>query len=592
MYSAAALLPAIAIASVMRLWRTGLDVPFVYSADSLLTGAVVKGILRNGWWLENASLGAPGTMNMFGMPGADSLFYLEIRLLGLFSNDWAVVINIFYLVSYALAGLTAAFALRRLRFSRLTSVCGAVLFAMLPYHWMRGEAHLFLSSYWIVPLFALVAFWMASDRTPLVADAAPFDSTEKDTRPRWRWDVRSKRSLMSIGICIIGGATGVYYAFFGAAFILIVGIRRAVQTGRIQIVAAGLALVAIIGVVAVAQAAPNVVLARETGTSTGALSRSPIDAEVYGLKLTQLFLPIDNHRVAKLAAIKAAYRKALQGMGPYLNNESNAAALGVLGSLGFIASLIAFLFRGRRHDDRASIQGGSAEVLVFSGFLNLSAVLLATVGGFGAIIAVLLPEIRAYNRISVFVGFFSLVALAVFADHLRTRGGAALSKMVLSTAIVVLTFVGVLDQTPSSLQVSAQEISAYHAEESFGRTVQAAFPSATSVLQLPYMPFPEPGGPVGQMQDYEPLRAYLQVDGLRWSYGAMKGGSDDAWQKAVAVLPPEQLIAEARAQGFDALWVQLNGYADGGVSIAESLTELLGSPVVIGRDGTVAVWRL
>jgi hypothetical protein len=52
------------------------------------------------------------------------------------------------------------------------------------------------------------------------------------------------------------------------------------------------------------------------------------------------------------------------------------------------------------------------------------------------------------------------------------------------------------------------------------------------------------------------------------------------------------MIQQLRDKGFAALWVQLNGYEDGGVAIRSELTSLLGPPALVKADGVVAVWRL
>ena len=94
------------------------------------------------------------------------------------------------------------------------------------------------------------------------------------------------------------------------------------------------------------------------------------------------------------------------------------------------------------------------------------------------------------------------------------------------------------------------------------------------------------------MSDYEPLRGYLHTTGLHWSYGAVKGRPDATWQQATAALPAPAMIQQLREKGFAALWVQLNGYEDGGTAILRELSSLLGSPAVVKADGVIAVWRL
>ncbi|PKQ17198.1 MAG: hypothetical protein CVT67_01800 [Actinobacteria bacterium HGW-Actinobacteria-7] len=583
-YIAAALLPLVAILMLVRPWQSGWSVPLMYSSDSLLSAAIVKGLLQNGWWLTNPSLGAPGVMNLYEMPGADTLSLVVFRLLGLLGLDWARAINVFYLLGYPMAGLATAVVFRRLGFSRLIAVCGALIYALLPYHWMRGEAHLFLSLYWSVPLLALVAFWMFSEHVPLlgVADG-------QGARP---WMLRSRRSIAALAICVFGAGTGVYYAFFGAAFIVFASVRAAILNKERRIALAGLALALLMALVAVAQVAPNFVRVSQEGPNPAGLSRSPGGAEVYGLKITQLFLPIDDHRIAVFARIKAMYREGLRQMGPYLDNEANMAALGVLGAMGFLISMLVFVFGRRPARPSPGDDSGTIGLVETAGFLNLCALLLATVGGFGAMIAVVLPQIRGYNRISVFIAFFSLVALAALAQRALSRSSGRVAKVLFAGALVVLTALVVADQTPSTLAVPQEQVAVYRSDDAFAKRLSESLPKGAAVLQLPYMPFPEPGGSSFGMQDYDPLRGYLHAEGLRWSYGAMKGRADDAWQKRTAGLAPAALVAEARSRGFSAVWVQLNGYEDQGTAMRESLNDLLGQPLVRSGDGVFAVWRL
>jgi phosphoglycerol transferase len=582
MYAVATLVPLAVIVLLIRPWETGLAVPFAAGGDAAATGAVVKGVLRTGWWLTNPALGAPGISNAFDLPGADTLLYVLIRLIGFGSGDWATVINVFYLLGYSVVGLTAVFALRKLGASRPVAACGAIVYALLPYHWMRGEGHLFLSFYAMVPLLVLVAFWMDGRGVPLLGPQ------EGSAPPKW--DLRSKRSIAALAICVVGAATGLYYAFFGAALIVFAGVRAAVRSRERRIALAGLTLAVTMGLVAIVQAAPNLVLAAPLGRNPAGLVRNPGQAEVAGLKITQMFLPIDGHRVAAFARLKAVYRAGLRQISPTLDNEANMAALGILVALGFLVSLLAFAFA----PSRGSPEGGpdGMEMVRSAGFLNLCALLLATVGGFGAMVAVVLPQIRDYNRISIFIGFISIVALAVLADRFLAKRTGRWARAGWIAALVAVTALAVLDQTPASLAVPMAQADQYRSDVALGAVLTSTLPAGTVVFQLPYMPYPEPGGPTFGMQDYDPMRGYLHVDGFRWSYGAMKGRADDAWQKATAALPPAEMVAAARARGFTAIWVQLNGYQDGGVAVRTALTGLLGEPAAVSGDGVFAVWKL
>ena len=212
--------------------------------------------------------------------------------------------------------------------------------------------------------------------------------------------------------------------------------------------------------------------------------------------------------------------------------------------------------------------------------------------GFGAIFAsVVSPEIRSYNRISIFIALFAFTVLGLLADRLIAWRGGRRWRVAAALVVVAVAVLGLLDQTPSDLASGvAYSHAQYTTDAAFGQQVQAAFPGK-AVFQLPYLAFPE-SPPIYGMQDYDPFKGYLHTSGMHWSYGAVKGRPDAAWQQATAALPAPEMVRQLRAAGFDAVWVQLNGYKDNGAAISRSLTALLGKPIVVRADGVIAVWAL
>jgi phosphoglycerol transferase len=586
-YAVAALLPLGVIAWLMRLWTLDLTVPFLYGGDALSTQAGVKNLLETGSIYVNRLLGAPGVSELYEVPGADLFHLLTLRLFGLLGAGWATAINVFYLSSYAAVGVAAVFVMRRLGASRIVSAAVAVLYSMLPYHWMRGEGHLFLASYWIVPLVLLVAVWMDSAEPPLV---------KRGTAGRSPFDLRRPRSIAALAICAVAATCGVYYAFFGCFFIVVAGVRAVVRDREWRVAYAAVLLVAVVALVAVLQVTPSIVYMRQHGRNPHGLVRNAGAGEIYGLRITQMFLPIDGHRVPVMAKLRTLYRDGLRQFGPSLDNESNIAALGVVGALGFLLSVFVFLFGAARGSRRRVESEGRAgqPLLPLFGMLNLAALLLATAGGFGAmLVASLLPQIRSYNRISVFVAFLALATLGVLADRLLARRATIAWRIVGVAAVAAVVLIGVLDQTPADLSAGPAAVrTAFAADAVWVRQVEGTLSPGAAVYQLPYMPYPEPGGPFFGMQDYDPLRGYVHAAGLRWSYGAIKGRADDAWQKATAALPVAEMVREVRAKGFTGIWVQLNGYEDGGAAITRDLTEELSGEPLRSADGVFAFWAL
>ncbi len=91
--------------------------------------------------------------------------------------------------------------------------------------------------------------------------------------------------------------------------------------------------------------------------------------------------------------------------------------LGLVGTLGFLG-LLGLLF--------APVGGErsrTGQTLLNASRLALAAVLLGTIGGFSSLFSLLIsPEIRAWTRLTPFIAFFSLTAVAMVMDSIsRTR---------------------------------------------------------------------------------------------------------------------------------------------------------------------------
>ncbi len=69
---------------------------------------------------------------MLDYPSADAGNHLILRVLGWFYGDWALVMNMFYLLGFPLAAISALYAIRRLGITDALSASLAILFAFTP----------------------------------------------------------------------------------------------------------------------------------------------------------------------------------------------------------------------------------------------------------------------------------------------------------------------------------------------------------------------------------------------------------------------------------------------------------------------------
>jgi phosphoglycerol transferase len=493
---------------------------------------------------------------MHDFPLADGLFFLLLRAVSFVARDYARALNYYFLLTFPLTALTAVFAFRRFGASRVPAVAGALLYAFLPCHFLRGEEHLFLASYFVVPLSAAVALRLFLD----------------GGRKAGRLEVAAIAA-----VCLLSGSGGIYYAFFSCFLFLVGGAVAALRCGAWRPFRSAVVLVGLVAAGVLVNVAPNLLYKLRHGPNAEAVVRDPAQSEVFGLKLAQLLLPVPGHRVPTLARLRARYDTALAP----LVNENGFATLGLVGASGFLLLTAGALRRGSR---------GVGEGLVV---LNLAAVLLATSGGFGTLFGFLVsPWIRAYNRLSVFIAFFSLFAVVLVlskAERLaRDRGLAWLAR----AGVGALLVVGLLDQVPRSFVPHYDHLRRmFAADAAFIGRVEAALPAGAMVFQLPYSPFPEPAM-VQQMHWYDHLRGYLHSRSLRWSYGAMRGRYAGLWQAWVAGQPAEAMLRRLAEAGFAGVYIDRSGYEDGGRGIEAELTRRTGAGPLVSEDGRLALFDI
>jgi phosphoglycerol transferase len=571
-YAAVLVLSLAVLTSVLKLHRADLHVPFCYAGDGLVYSVWVKGMIEQGWYLRNPSVGAPAGLDMGDYPVPDLLHLLLLKGMSLACREAALTVNLYYLLTYPLAAGLAFFVLRRLRVSAVPAGVAALLFAFLPYHLVRGTGHLFLSAYYLVPLIVLVTIWLYREEGFLV------------NRPVSGWAPRPNlaggRAVGALLVCLLVGLAGVYYAFFACFFLAIAGLAAcAWRRTAYPLVAAGTLIAVTAAGVAVA-VAPNLVHRQRHGENPAVAHRLPCEAELFGLKITQLLLPVPGHRLRLLKEARARYSAPPT---PLLN-ENEFATLGLVGSVGFLVLL------GRLLAHRAR---SGPSLLDSLSVLNVFGVLLATVGGFASLFSFYVsPMIRAYNRISVYLAFFALLAVAVLLDALLRRlAGSGVGRALGYALAVLVLAVGLLDQVPPLVLTPVSWDGQYRIEAAFVRQVEASVPPGAMIFQLPYVPFPE-SVPPGRMTDYDHFRAYLHSRSVRWSYGAMHGRAGDRWQRAVAEKPLPEMVQSLVLAGFSGIYLDRLGFADNGAATEAELSRLLGAGPLVSGNGRLSFFNL
>jgi hypothetical protein len=593
-YASLIIISLLVLAFIMQLWRADIHVPFRYDGDANMTGEWVKSLIDNGWYFDNRYIGMPEGKNLRDWPMSDNLHYALLKIISLFTNDYAVIINIFFILTFPLVVCASYYVFRKFSISPFLSFIGAFLFSFLQYHFYRNINHIFLSAYYMNPLMVMVILWLFSGR---------LNSARKEGAISWNIETINPKFAGSIVICCLTAASGIYYAYFSCFFLLIAGgIRSFWQKSMRPAITAGL-LIGVVLISGILNITPSILYRLQQGGNPAASARVYHEAELYSLKISDLLLPVTGHRVAFLSKLRDQHEREISYL--YRFYESNAgASLGIIGGAGFVFLLI-FLLVYRKPDDGNEPAGNV--LLQHLSILNVAALLLATTGGFNLFVSHFIRyKIRDYERISIFIAFFSIFAVMILiqkfygkyiadkkAPLLRIRF-ININSLLISFYLIMIFILaaGLADQSgkDSMIQYDSVKKKFLH-DKQFVMLIERALPPDSMVFQLPYVSYPETKFPF-KMTDYDHFRCYLHSTKIRWSYGAMKGRPCDAWQKSVSSKPAAEFIREISDRGFKGIYIDRNGYEDNGERIIHEIRTILGVEPITSEDTKMIFFSL
>jgi phosphoglycerol transferase len=439
----------------------------------------------------------------------------------------------------------------------------------------------------MVPIAALLILQVLSDDPPFTAHR---DSSE----PRWRLALWTRRAVPWFLACAALGSTGPYYAFFAVLLLVVAVVADLVARRSWRRAASGAVAAGIVVVVLLVNLSPSFLYWLSHGRNDDAIPRGISETEVNGLRVAELVVPRVDHRIEAFAD---AQRKT-DRFSPVASSE-RGQQLGFIGAVGFVGIIVFTLSRlllRPRSDDPARSPpplGTRSEIVQRLGLLTIVAVVVATVSGVSLLIsAVGLRYIRSYNRVSVFIGFFALVAVAFGLDWLIARLPRWHGRAVLAAVVCVAVLaVGVLDQTSSADVPDYKALDrAWDSDEVFMDRIERELGPGAAVFQLPYVFFPEAGEIVGT-GPYDQVRGWLHADSLRWSWGSVRGREGD-WQAALVRLEPADALDALTAVGFTGLMIDRAGYEDQGELIEYGYSTTLGQQPRVSPDGRLLFYDL
>lgn len=530
--------------------------PLVYSnGDEFGVFYIVKTIKETGWYLFNPRVGGVTGGDLYDYIYSDSLSFFLIRIISLFVDNIYTISNLFYFLNFILASCSSVYVCRKLNIDNKITTAISPLYGFSVYIQMRYP-HLWLTPYFLLPLSCLVAIWICKGTI-----SSFHDNSQK-----------RKYFFLAMFFSFLNAFTGMYYAFFACVIYAIAIVIRVINVGFKKFGKESYSLFCILSTVlgVFINAIPNLIYWITNGANNESelVIRNMGDAEVYALKLIQLVLPRVGHRIAALNQLSNKYYNNYP-----LVNENATAALGIVATIGLVASIIWLL--GKCKEDEK----------VYSS-LVIGLILVGTMGGISSLFSLIIKTpMRCYNRISIMIMFLCLICVTAILEKIKKKVSPKTFPFILFAVLLI----GIYDQTAYYGRPAAQ-YAELDSIQNFIHQIESQEDDDTLIFQLPYVNWPSGGS-------YRMFAGYLESDHLRWSFGSMQGRQEALWQQNVAGSDIDTLIQTLLSSGYGGIYLDSAVYAqqtsqEAAVNLCNTLTEKLQTAPIISENGELYFWKI
>jgi phosphoglycerol transferase len=540
------LLPAASAVTVvlLMLWLSdgvGWNRGYSYSLDELQTVVMSQALMEDGDAQLASRLNAPYGAVWRDFPLIHPVEWVLVWLFSKVGLDCFAATGLMFLCIAGLTGLVAYAAFRELDLPPVSCYAFACVYALQSGLWEHNLSH----PHALFP-------WVAGMSVTLLRLA---QGGWSGRLPRWLLVVAFLNGLGSLYLA--------YYVLFLAPLAVLLGWSSGLRGRWKQPLAlGGCFLAGLLLHCGVALAPRPESSARHNAES---VTRKPSESELYALKLRILLSPRPNHPLWEGIASR------LNEPFPDDQPETVMSRMGTLGSVGLLLSLFWLLVPALRPQRPAWLPALLS--------LSLAILLLAWIGGFGAMVnALVLAKFRTYNRILPFLSFYSL---AIVAYGLRPKHTWLL--LGLPVLAGVDQFIPRTRQFPTLGQKFAMD-------RAWVAQVESRLPPAALVYQFPHRPAVAPPSLYG-LRSNEPALGYLHSKALCWTWGALPGPQSH-WHEELARLPLGRQFTLLRKLGFSAWWLDRHGLGPEAWRVEGEAVASLGTPMLVSADSRYWLFSL
>jgi phosphoglycerol transferase len=506
------------------------------AGDGLTNYATAKGFIDGLNGTVNPYLGAPHGVSIFAVPSLDIIYLGTIALIAIIAQNGIFAVNFIFFLGFGLAFASSFWVLKKRSSPKLLNVILSLSFAFIPEHWAR-QSHVALTMYWTIPLSVYFCVLLGTNA---------FDKKYKKTTNK------QKELLKFFLILIFLTFQGSYYSFFTLFFAGSVLLLNFISSKEVYKVSLSIFLAQVLFFLSATTIIARISIGQ--GTNLAIFQRATWESILYGGQIPYLFLPWPGSGIPGASRVQALLVNAYPGSNEF---QIWSAALISLISFAIFCSAILYISKGKLVAKKKTVELQIYQMFFLGFFLYIS-------GGIGFLIAIVEPQLRAWNRVSFFLAFLSIVWLVEQVPKIKLfiKSIPFLSKRISLiepvTYFLLLSLV-LVDQFPIGLKIQPLNYRQNQEEiRSFSATLDNYLPKDCVVMQIPAAKFPEML-PIEKMADYDLLYPYLFTKNIKFSYGSIKGSAHSSWQELLPKSYSTAFIELLAANSFCGLMWDRNG---------------------------------
>ena len=519
----------------------------------------IASMVKNEGWapIPSERLGAPfgrylGTYSMFLLMNFEIIL---MKIISIFFENPSDILQISYCMIFPITAIISFYVMRNINISKFMSIFGSLIFSFVPFIFFRNTSHYNYATIYFIPITILLCIWLFQDDDFLIPNNKFF---------------KNKKNIIAIFfMLLIANNGGGYYQFFSCFLISITAISKLLKTKNIKSLVPFIISIFTTVLFFIVNFIP-IIIYKILNSNISILndeSRIWIEAEMAAFKISHLFF---NTKISE-----KYYNSAM------LVNENITEYSGIIVIVGFLG-LILYLFLNKTY---------KKQIVLLLSELNIFSVLLATMGGFGVLFNYyFIPIIRAYNRISIYIAYMSILAFCIFIDKYFKK-----KNFIFYIVFTVIFIFSLYDQILNNTTYNENEIKKYALDKEFIESIEKNMPKNSSVYQFPNVGFfGFFSGKIHPGSYYRNLIGYIFSKDLRWSYGLEGTRKEMEWYKMVNKMNAIDLLNEISFAGFDGLYIDKYLYGDEDYinQLENDLINILGEPAVSAENGNLLFFSL